>query len=266
MDKVFAFIILLALCTAGLLAALPVATAQATKNTFAVILATPNPVGVNQEVLIVTGITDMTAWPKPGWTGVTVKVERPDGKTITLGPVTTDTTGMTSITYKPDIPGTYYLQTHFPQQVCEVDVVTPFGIVVIPAGTVMKASVSEKLALIVTEEPRKYHPGFPPPQEYWTRPIDAQLREWRYVAGNWLNFKQDFEYYTRYAPFNDYAPEAPHILWQKVLDDGGLVGGIVGGGLGRDKLYGDDLGIISYEHGDAYSGKWQTPVIMDVAT
>src|SRR3990172_12619104 len=79
--------------------ALPAANAQTgvTKNTFAIVGALPNPVGVGQETLILGGITHATAWPQPGWEGVTITVTKPDGTTTTLGPKTTDTTGMTGL-------------------------------------------------------------------------------------------------------------------------------------------------------------------------
>jgi hypothetical protein len=237
---------LLILASSISLVVLPTANAQATKNTFAIIGALPNPVGVGQETLILTGITHATAWPQPGWYNVTVTVTKPDGSTETLGPVTTDTTGMTGIDYTPDKVGTYYLQTNFPQQVIQY---TAAGT---PAGTIMKASTSDKLALVVTEEPRKYYPGVPLPTEFWTRPINAQFREWTPIAGNWLGIRG---YDNRLPPDNDDAPETAHILWTKQYAEGGLVGGV--------DLDAVNIDAISYEHGDAYEGKFINPVIMN---
>ena len=64
------------------LATLPVAIAQ--KNTFPVVSFAANPTGVNQQVLIVYGITDATTWPQPGWEGLTLTIERPDGQVETF--------------------------------------------------------------------------------------------------------------------------------------------------------------------------------------
>ncbi|MGB9842031.1 MAG: hypothetical protein ACPLKZ_04810 [Candidatus Bathyarchaeales archaeon] len=238
---IIALVLMLAMSIA--LIAVPSISAQASMNTFAVIGAMPNPVGVGQQVLITTGLTRQTAWPQPGWYNVTVTVTRPDGSTEILGPVTTDTTGITGITYTPTQVGTYYLQTNFPEQKIEV---TAAGV---PAGTIMKASKSEKYALIVQQEPRQYYPGFPLPSEYWTRPIDAQFREWAPIAGNWLNVIS----YMRVEPYNQ-GPETAHILWQMEYAEGGLVGNIYGA---------PEMDQISYEHGDAYEGKWMNPVIMN---
>ena len=223
--------------------AFPNAGAQSTKKTYAYIGATPNPIGVNQETLIHVGITDMHASDAYGWEGLTVTVTKPDGTTQTLGPFRTDSTGGTGTIYVPTTVGTYYLQTHFPEQT------TPVAIsrISAPAGCVMLASDSSKLALVVTEEQREYWPGVPLPTEYWTRPIDAQLREWAPLGGSWLMSPPNP---NLYAPYND-APETGHILWAKPLTIGGLVGG--------------EFEDYSYHCGDAYEGKWVTrgtPVIM----
>jgi len=99
------------------LVALPTATAQSTKKTYAYIGAMPNPVGVNQEVLIHLGITDPHAMGVGyGWEDLTVTVTRPDGKTETLGPFKTDPTGGTGTVYVPTTAGNYTLQTNFPAQ------------------------------------------------------------------------------------------------------------------------------------------------------
>jgi len=227
------------------LVALPTANAQApkTKNTFPLIGALPNPIGVGQETLIWLGITDFTTRPQMGWKGLTVTVTRPDGTTETLGPFMTDTTGMTGTVYVPSMVGNYTLQTHFPEQKVEAEFLGPPPRTQ-PIGTIMKASSSEKYVLIVQQEPIKFHPGVPLPTEYWTRPIDAQAREWSAISGNWLAIPDN-----RFKPCNEDAPETAHILWAKPLTIGGLVGG--------------EFGSLSYEHGDAYQGKWASPVIIN---
>jgi outer membrane protein assembly factor BamB len=219
---------------------LPAANAQGTKETYAYIGATPNPIGVGQETLLHTGITDQLASAIYGWEGLTISVERPDGETETLGPFRTDATGGTGTIYVPTMTGTYYLQTHFPEQT------NPATTAGIPAGTVMLSSDSEKLALIVTEQPRVLYPTLPLPTEYWTRPINSQLREWSAVAGNWLwGYRQNT---NNFATGNDEAPDTAHILWAKSLTTGGLVG--------------EPLGDHSFEIGDAYEGKFLGSIVM----
>ena len=94
------------------LVALPTTNAQSTKQTYAYIGATPNPIGVGQETLIGLGITDVIGPnASAGWEGLTVTVTRPDNITETLGPFRTDSTGGTGTVYIPSMVGTYYLQT-----------------------------------------------------------------------------------------------------------------------------------------------------------
>jgi outer membrane protein assembly factor BamB len=211
--------------------------AEITMKSYPFIGAMPNPIGVGQETLLHVGISAQSAWPQVGWEGLTVAVTKPDGTTQTLGPFTTDTTGGTGTTYTPTTAGTYYLQTNFPQQLCK------YAAAGIPANTTMLAGKSDKLALVVTEEPRAFYPDTPLPTEYWTRPINSQFREWGSIGGNWLTTPNN-----RYAPYND-APESPHVLWVQPLAEGGVVGG--------------DLGANGYETGDAYEGKFVGQIIIN---
>jgi len=227
------------------LVALPAATAAVpllTKKTYAYIGATPNPVGVGQETLIHLGITDELQVYTDGWSGLTVTVTRPDGTTETLGPFRTDSTGGTGTVYVPSTVGNYTLQTHFPAQRYNW---TLYG----GASVWYEASDSSKLTLIVTEEPGKFWPGIPLPTEYWTRPIDAQAREWYTISGSWLTSPPNL-----YAPYND-GPESAHILWAKPL----VVGGLVGGELG---LVGSGGTSVGFETGDAYEGFFSGSVII----
>lgn len=200
-------------------------------KTQAFIGAQPIPVGAGQEVLLHIGIQQQLSTESLGWWDMSVTIERPDGKIDTITNIKTDSTGGTGRIYVPPIAGTYYLQSHFPQQRMPT---TAGGI---PANTTMLASDSPKLTLIVTEEPVKYYPAAPLPTEYWTRPINAQLREWSTIAGSsWM----DNEYNA--------APDSPHVLWTMPYTIGGVVGG--------------DLPEKSFEHGDAYEGKWSNRLIL----
>ena len=229
------------------LVALPAANAQATAKTYAFIGAMPNPVGVNQEVLFHIGISEATAHPQEGWTGLSITIERPDGVVETISDIMTDTTGGTGRVYVPTMAGTYYVQSHFPQQT-----VTATATRTYPLGTVMLASDSAKLALNVTDEPRTYYPDVPLPSEYWTRPINQQFRSWGpAIASDWWETPPN-----RFAPYND-GPETPHILWTKLLAEGGAVGG----GIGEEGDWYKDM--VGYEMGDAYEGKFSGSVIIN---
>jgi len=239
--------LILVIVVSASLAALPTATAQdVTSQSYAFIGATPNPVGVNQEVLLHIGVTQQLSSHEQGWEGLSVTIERPDGKTDVISDIRTDATGGTGRNYVPDMVGSYYLQTHFPTQTA---VFTPF-MFGSPYNVTLLASDSEVLELVVEEEPLTYYPGHSLPSEYWIRPINAQFHEWSKIAGNWLRPAGSYTMppIPKYHPNNEDAPETAHILWTKELALGGLVGG--------------ELGEVQYEMGDAYEGKFLGSVII----
>ncbi len=225
------------------LVALPATNAQTTRKTYPYIGALPNPASVGQEVLLHTGITLQLNSAEMGWEGLSVTITRPDGTTETLRDIKTDSTGGTGVIYVPEKAGNYTLQTHFPEQVTTSSKKAPGT----PDGTTMLASDSEKLTLVVQEEPLQYYPTVPLPTEYWTRPIDAQLREWYTISGNWLTDLGFME--VRGVKYNDDAPETAHILWTRQVEMGGLVGG--------------ETGDVGFETGAAYEPKVPTKIIID---
>jgi len=206
--------------------------------------ATPNPVGVGQEVLLHIGITQQLQITQDGWEDLTVTVTDPDGHTQTLGPYRTDSTGGTGDIFIPDVEGTYTLQTHFPGQWYNYSTRNLF----------FETADSKILELEVTTESVPIYPGVPLPTEYWTRPIDAQAHEWSAISGNWLGISQTFSGYL--AGFaanelegNDDAPETAHILWEQEMVTGGLAGG--------------NMDNHAYHMGDAYEGFFSGSVIVD---
>ena len=225
------------------LVALPSATAQGTMKTYAVISATPNPVGVGQETLLALGITQQLSSASVGWEGITISVKRPDGHTETLGPFRTDSTGLTGTVYVPTMAGNYTLQVHFPEQEMPSDLTR--GEIILK-GTIMLASDSDELKLVVQEEPIEYYQPQPLPSEYWSRPIDAQLTDWYTIAGNWLSEPPNL-----FTPYNDDAPMTPHILWAKPLTTGGVAGGTLGNPYDEEPA-----GFHTFDMGDAYEGKF----------
>ena len=238
-----ALILLLTITTT--LATLPTSAAQGyhyEKTTRAYISSSPNPIGVGQSALLFVGIYDplQTVWN--GWTGLTVTVEKPDGTIITLGPFKTEATGGLGTRFVPDQVGTYHLQTHFPAQ--------NFTWSATPLPTLYKASDSPIYDLVVQEEPIETFPGFPLPTEYWTRPINSQMWEWRSISGNWLEHWSylPHDQSVRIASGNDDAPDTGHVLWAKPLIMGGLVGA--------------EFENYAFEDGDAYEGKGLPPIII----
>jgi hypothetical protein len=223
--------------------ALPISGAATEKKTYAFLGATPNPVGVNQEVLLHIGITEATAGTYYQWKGLTVTVTRPDGTTETLGPFSTDSTGGTGYSYVPTMTGTYKFQTHFPAQT----MAGAFG----APDQAYAASDSPVTELVVQEEPIPYFPPFPLPEEYWNRPINAQFYEWVPLTGQWLRPTGSYSMppIEKFHTGNEDAPETAHILWTIPYAEGGMAGG--------------EQGEMGYEMGDAYVGKFLGTVVIN---
>jgi hypothetical protein len=200
----------------------------------------PKSIGVGQEVLLHVGSPHALQSVEMGWTDLVVHVTKPNGQNITLGPYTTDSTGGTGGIFVPDMAGNYTLQLYFPEQLTSASK-RGQGMTL---GTIVRAGYSEPVHLVVTEEPRTYYPGHPLPTEYWTRPIDAQIREWNSIGGSWLVATPD----NKFVPHNADAPESAHILWTKPLTIGGISGG--------------ETEESSFSTGDAYEGKWTSRFIV----
>ena len=222
----------------------PTANAGGTMETYSFIGGTPNPVGTGQEILLHVGITQQLTNVNMGWEDLSVTIKKPDGTTETLSGIRTDSTGGTGVVYVPTMLGNYTFQTHFPQQ-NTTSTMQAGGTAV---GTLMLASESDEM-LVVVKEPDEipFYPASPLPEEYWTRPINAQFREWSLIAGSWAAVPPD-----RFVIANDDAPETAHLLWTKPVSIGGLAGGDVQG-MG---------GYVAFENGGAYEQKFGAPVIL----
>jgi hypothetical protein len=130
----------------------------------------------------------------------------------------TDSTGGTGTVYVPTMTGNYTFQTHFPAQRLTPEKTTGgFGSQgqSYPIGTMMNASDSFVITLVVNDDPVQFYPWHELPTQYWTRPIDGQLREWYQVAGS--SFDTEAQQ----------APESAHVLWAKRLGVEGVIGGTV---------------------------------------
>jgi len=215
----------------------PATNAQTAIRTYAFVSATPNPVGVGQEVLLHIGISQQTPSTYLSWVGLSDDISGPDGYHETISGIRTDATGGTGRSVTFSTAGVYEIQSHFPEQDMQ--------------GQTYAASDSEVIQLVVQTEPIQYFPGFPLPTEYWTRPINAQFHEWAPLAGNWLRPAGSYTMppIPKYHPYNEDAPNTAHILWTKQYVQGGLTGA--------------DLYNVQYEMGDAYVGKFLGSVIID---
>jgi outer membrane protein assembly factor BamB len=226
--------------------------------TYVYVDASPNPVGVNQNVLVHVWLSECppTAIGPYGdrWHGLKVEVTKPDGTKQILGPFSTDAVGGAWTTFTPTVTGNYAFLGIFPGQtlagenpdtnVHPGDSNTPAGREIY-VGDYYEPSQSSVYSLTVQDKPIGSYPDNPLPNTYWTRPINAQNRDWWSISGNWLyppsRTVAGVALYTT-------APDSAHILWRKQIDMGGLVGG--------------EYGAHSFHTGAAYEAYWNPPVII----
>jgi outer membrane protein assembly factor BamB len=219
------------------------------KKSYAYIGATPNPVAVGEDVLLHVGVTEALQVTEDKWHGLTITITKPDNTVETLGPFNTDSTGGTGTNFVPAMEGTYKLQTHFPAQWYNY---SSFDMFLGPQDVkcYYEADDSPILELVVGAEASQFWPSAPLPTEYWTRPIDSQLREWNVISGSWLSPSSIFGNDASAGLGQENAPETAHVLWQEPLQIGGLAGGV---GISEQA---------AVFPGDAYEGKFSSSLVI----
>ncbi len=262
----FVAILAALLMISSVLVALPSSDALVTSqiDTFAYMIVTPDPVGVNQQVIVTFGVdkTAPAALIRSGnWEGLQVKITKPDGTVETRGPLTAYSIGNIFFMYTPTQVGNYTFEGTFPAQWINGSYRTisergtwsnGSSLPLTEAAWYYKASTATT-TITVQSDPIPYHPGYPLPTDYWTRPLNAEIKGWGQIADNWLMPKYDeptawrFSA-TAFAPYTS-APESAHILWKQQITDGGVVGG----------AYGD----VTYRTGLSYEPFYSTSIVIN---
>jgi hypothetical protein len=230
-------------------------------DTFAYIVASPDPVQVNQDLVVSFRIdkTNPLALVRTNlFTGFTVKITKPDSTTEIKGPYTADSTSGSWLIYVPTQVGTYKLQTIFAGQWANATGANAYQ-------RWYKPSTSSELSVTVQQDPINRIPNNPLPSGYWTRPINGENKGWNAIADNWLMQAYDRTGWsthstTVFAPLTS-APNSAHVLWTRSIDFGGIVGGSFGDkvfrtGLSYEQYYSPIIiggRIIYTEHGSATS-------------
>ena len=234
---------------------------------FAYIAAQPSPVGVGQRVQVYMWVDSPLASAAEGNDirrhDYTLTITKPDGTAETkTWPVIYDTTGVQYYSFTPDQVGKYSLLFEYKGQVFTWNttaVRTWNGDVFLPDNATVE--------VIVQQEPLTAPIlSYPLPTEYWTRPIEGQNTDWWSISSNWLNppFIRIGDSgtqgavsacdtqggYGRFQP-DGTAPNSPHIMWTRPLQDGGVVGGSEYNVLGK-----------TYYMGGSYNVRFTEAVVM----
>jgi hypothetical protein len=217
----------------------------ADRITYTYIAVAPDPVGVGQDVHVQTW-TQLLPPSGPGFSVVvqwdfTVTVTDPNGN-IQTRELLSDPIGGAWFSYTPTMTGTYKFKSEMAEETY--------------AGTTYLGSVSSETTLEVQDDPIPGWPASPLPTEFWSRPIDAQNRDWASISGQWLGmpqigFPEGVNYYNSNGKYNPYttAPDSAHILWTYEVAMGGLVGG--------------QYGSLGFYTGDSYELKCYPAIIMN---
>ena len=240
--------LILLLATSAFIAGNSTANALLDIDTYCFLSVAPNPVGINQQIMVIGWIN----WVSPTASGgqgdryqnITVTITKPDGNVETKGPLTADPISNIGFQYTPDQLGIYTLQMNFPGQR-----ITGRDRYNVAIDNYYKPDQSMIVSLTVQQQPIESYPEYAVPTGYWERPINYEMRNWGVISGNWLmGGSNNANANGKYNPYTT-APRSSHVLWTKTIADGGLIGGEFG-----DK---DFYTGVQYEH------KFNPPLIID---
>jgi hypothetical protein len=233
-------------------------------KTYAYVVASPNPIGVNQQVAILMWLDKIpnaaVASNDIRFHDYNLTVVAPDGSAeTTIFDVVQDTTSSQGYYFTPDQIGTYTLYFSFPGQVYTWDdpVAQYYGPPLPNEYTNDTYLPSNATAtLTVQEEQITAIDTYPLPSEYWTRPIFGENPGWWTISSNWLGTGSpeftSLGFGANRVVSGAVGSETAHIMWTKPIQSGGVVG--------------DDNFITAgdtYFEGTAYLNRYTNPIIMD---
>ncbi len=264
--KTASIALILMLTFSSTILALPIVSAHDPPieiQTYAYISANPDPIGVGQQAIILFWVVGMPAGnPSTAagvggyrWIDMKVDVTMPNGNTQTLGTFVSDPIGGGWTSFTPTEVGTYKFTLFFPKQ--QSSLYHPITGVEGDASRypdyvndIYLASTAST-TLTVQQDPAPVAPTYPLPTEYWTRPIEGQNTAWASIASNYLNpFGRAYQYGSKRFQPDGIAPNSPHIMWTKPLEDGGVVGGSY------------TIPGVTYYTGLSYESRFNTPLII----
>ncbi len=201
----------------------------------------PNPIGVNQELLVNMWITFPSGEGKY-MTGYTVNITKPDGTTELVQLKSYVADGTSWFSYKVTQVGEWKFQFSFAGEWFPAGYWMDGQYSPTRTGNFSNAIFNPSVFVAPAQSPvttltvqQNFVASWQSamPTDYWTRPILPNNRGWYTIAGNypWAEFEggvtqaSDRENY--YGPYVT-APNTPHILWKELGGVSGIIGGEAG--------------------------------------
>ncbi len=230
-------------------------TPDQTFNTLARINIAPNPIGVNQSLLV-------NLWTEPPvhssrlYNNYMLTITKPDGSKDTIGPISSyyaDTTAFLSYTptqvgnysFVFNFPGAYFPAGNYTSQ-ASFDIGTVYSFT---QSSYYKPASSPIDTLVVQQDPVASWPASPLPTDYWSFPVSPENREWWSIMGSypatgvcaepnsiggvvrpanpWPADTNTYVSNYGYVPYVQ-GPTSAHIAWMQQGAIGGLAGGTAG--------------------------------------
>ncbi|HKZ88245.1 MAG TPA: hypothetical protein VJ066_03680 [Candidatus Bathyarchaeia archaeon] len=234
-----AITLILLLTFTALVAGMQSLTVQAAKDadiqSYSFLAVAPNPVGVNQPVLVNYWVAD----PLPSATegigqfrsGYKVTITKPDNTTETRGG-NPDYLGGAHFSYTPTMLGQYTFHFVYPSETIYYQWDNINNKPLNPQNNFTQLGSDATEILTVQVDPVQAVFQVPYPTQYWTRPIYGQNYFWAQISSNWLMARWNstsalFDNNAAFVPEGK-MPNTAHILWTKPMSFGGLPGGIYG--------------------------------------
>jgi outer membrane protein assembly factor BamB len=234
---------------------------------FAYLAAQPSPVGIGQTVQVYMWVDAPFPSAAEGNDirrhDYKLTITAPDGSIdVKTWPIIWDTTGVQYHSFAPDQVGTYTLLFEYPSQLFTWNTT---AVRAWNGDTFMADNATA--TVIVQQEPLSAPVlSYPLPSEYWSRPIEGQNTDWYSISSNWLNAPfilvgdsgtqgavsscDTQGGYGRFQP-DGIAPNSPHVLWTRPIQDGGVVGGDI------YELTGE-----TYYMGGSYNVRFRDAIVM----
>jgi outer membrane protein assembly factor BamB len=234
---------------------------------FAYLAAQPSPVGIGQTVQVYMWVDAPFPSAAEGNDirrhDYKLTITAPDGSIdVKTWPIIWDTTGVQYHSFAPDQVGTYTLLFEYPSQIFTWNTT---AVRAWNGDTFMADNATA--TVIVQQEPLSAPVlSYPLPSEYWSRPIEGQNTDWYSISSNWLNAPfilvgdsgtqgavsscDTQGGYGRFQP-DGIAPNSPHVIWTRPIQDGGVVGGDI------YELTGE-----TYYMGGSYNVRFRDAIVM----